>query len=132
MPALPAKRYRPKIARKACGHFAKGANLYLETVKIRMSTRFINAREAADLVRDGDTIAISGNGAGMVSAEAILTALEQRFLDTGRPRDLTPVHSLGLGDRDALGTNRFAHEGMLRKVIAAHFTCFVSLPKDSN
>jgi propionate CoA-transferase len=87
-----------------------------------VSTRFINAREAAELVRDGDTVAISGNGAGMVSAEAIFTALEQCFLETDHPRDLTLVHSLGLGDRDALGTNRFAHEGMLRKVIAAHFT----------
>ncbi len=83
---------------------------------------FVNGREAADFIRDGDTVAISGNGAGMVSAEAIFAALEQRFLETGRPRDLTLVHSLGLGDRDALGTNRFAHEGMLRKVIAAHFT----------
>jgi acyl CoA:acetate/3-ketoacid CoA transferase len=35
---------------------------------------------------------------------------------------LTLVHSLGLGDRETLGTNRFAHEGMLRKIIAAHFT----------
>ena len=83
---------------------------------------FVNAREAADLIRDGDTVAISGNGAGMVSAEALFAALEQRFLETGHPRDLTLVHSLGLGDRDMLGTNRFAHEGMLRKVIAAHFT----------
>lgn len=87
-----------------------------------MSTRFLSAGEAAELIRDGDTVAISGNGAGMVSAESIFAALEQRFLETGHPRDLTLVHSLGLGDRDALGTNRFAHEGMLRKVIAAHFT----------
>lgn len=87
-----------------------------------MSTNFLSAQQAADLIRDGDTVAISGNGAGMVSAEAIFAALEQRFLETGHPRDLTLVHSLGLGDRDALGTNRFAHERMLRKVIAAHFT----------
>jgi propionate CoA-transferase len=86
------------------------------------TTAFMNARGAADLIRDGDTVAISGNGAGMISAEAIFEALEQRFLETSHPRDLTLVHSLGLGDRDALGTNRFAHEGMLRKVIAAHFT----------
>lgn len=85
-------------------------------------TTFIDAAEAARLVNDGDTVAISGNGAGMISAEAIFAAIEQRFLDTGHPRDLTLVHSLGLGDRGAMGTNRFAHEGMLRKVIAAHFT----------
>jgi propionate CoA-transferase len=85
-------------------------------------TRFVNAGEAAALVKDGDTVAISGNGAGMISAEAVFAAIEKRFLETGHPSGLTLVHSLGLGDRGALGTNRFAHEGMLRKVIASHFT----------
>ena len=85
-------------------------------------TRFIDAAAAAALIKDGGTVAISGNGAGMVSAEAIFETIEKRFLETGHPRDLTLVHSLGLGDRDLLGTNRFAHEGMVRKVIAAHFT----------
>ena len=84
--------------------------------------QFLDARSAAAVVKDGDTVAISGNGAGMISAEAILAALERSFLETGHPRDLTLVHSLGLGDRGALGSNRFAHEGMLRKIIAAHFT----------
>lgn len=84
--------------------------------------RFLDAQAAAELINDGDTVAISGNGAGMVSAEAIFAAVEQRFLATGHPSGLTLVHSLGLGDRANLGTNRFAHEGMLRKVIAAHFT----------
>ncbi|MCW5964450.1 MAG: hypothetical protein KIT83_10465 [Bryobacterales bacterium] len=86
------------------------------------TTRFLSAAEAAALVRDSDVVAVSGNGAGMTSAEVIFKAIEERFLETGHPRDLTLVHSLGLGDRGAMGTNRFAHEGMLRKVIAAHFT----------
>ena len=86
------------------------------------STQFLNAADAAGLVRDGQTVAISGNGAGMISAESIFAALETRFLESGHPNDLTLVHSLGLGDRGALGTNRFAHEGMVRKVVAAHFT----------
>jgi len=81
-----------------------------------------SADEAALLIRDGDTVAISGNGAGMIAPEAILAAIEKRFLATGHPRDLTLVHSLGLGDRAEQGTNRFAHEGLIRKVIAAHFT----------
>jgi acyl CoA:acetate/3-ketoacid CoA transferase len=67
-------------------------------------------------------VAVCGNGAGMISAEAILAAIEKRFLETGEPRNLTLVHSLGLGDRGEFGTNRFAHEGMVRRVIAAHFT----------
>jgi propionate CoA-transferase len=86
------------------------------------ATRFVNAADAAALVNDGDTVAISGNGAGMISAETIFAALEKRFQETGHPHGLTLVHSLGLGDRGALGTNRFAHEGMIRRVIASHFT----------
>lgn len=85
-------------------------------------TKFLRAEDAALLVKSGDTVAVSGNGAGMTSAEAILAAIEARFLATGEPRDLTLVHSLGLGDRGERGTNRLAHEGMLRKVIASHFT----------
>lgn len=85
-------------------------------------TKFLSAKDAAALIKDGDTVAISGNGAGMISAEEIFEAVEARFLETGHPRDLTLVHSLGLGDRDQLGTNRFAHEGMVKRIIAAHFT----------
>ena len=85
------------------------------------ATRFVNADEAAALVGDGHVVAISGNGAGMISAEAVFAAIEKRFLETGHPRDLTLVHSLGLGDRGEMGTNRFAYEGMVRRVIAAHF-----------
>lgn len=86
------------------------------------SAKFLDAGQAAALIHDGDTVAVSGNGAGMVSAEAVLEAIEKRFLETGHPRDLTLVHSLGLGDRERMGANRFAHEGLVRRVIAAHFT----------
>ena len=86
------------------------------------TTKALSASEAAALIKSGDTIAVSGNGAGMISAEAIFEALEKRFLETGEPRNLTLVHSLGIGDRENRGTNRFAHVGMLRRVIAAHFT----------
>ena len=82
-------------------------------------TKFLSAAEAAALIKNGDAVAVSGNGAGMIAAEAILAAVEKRFLETGEPRDLTLVHSLGLGDRGDRGVSRFAHEGMTRRVIAA-------------
>jgi len=83
---------------------------------------FTTAAAAAAMIKNSDTVAVSGNGAGMISAEAIFAAIEKRFLETGEPRNLTLVHSLGLGDRGDLGTSRFAHEGMLRKIVASHFT----------
>jgi len=83
---------------------------------------FTTAEEAVAQIKNGATVAISGNGAGMITAEVILEALETRFLKTGTPNQLTLVHSLGIGDRALRGTNRLAHEGMLKRVIAAHFT----------
>ena len=66
--------------------------------------KFLSAEQAALLVNNGATVAVSGNGAGMTSAEAIFAAIEKRFLETGEPRGLTLVHSLGLGDRGAPGS----------------------------
>ena len=57
----------------------------------------------------------------MVEASLLHEAVEFRFLKTGRPRGLTVVHSLGIGDRKKRGLNRFAHKGLVRKVIGGHW-----------
>ncbi|OLB77704.1 MAG: acyl CoA:acetate/3-ketoacid CoA transferase [Actinobacteria bacterium 13_2_20CM_2_71_6] len=80
---------------------------------------------AADAVRriaDGATVAVTGSGGGVLEPDALLSALERRFLDHGQPRGLTFLHAFGLGDRDRRGTNTFAHEGMTRRVIGGHWT----------
>ncbi len=83
--------------------------------------QFLDADEAARLIRDGDTVALIGGGGGLMEAAALFAAVERRFLATGEPRDLSLVHSLGIGDRDARGVNRFAHEGLVRKVTGGHW-----------
>lgn len=84
--------------------------------------KITTAETIAAQIKDNATIAISGNGGGMVEADHILEAIEKRFLETGHPRNLTLVHSLGIGDRGSKGSNRFAHADMLKRVIAGHFT----------
>lgn len=86
------------------------------------TSKFCTASDAAALIKDGATVAVAGNGAGMGAAEEILAAIERRFLETGHPCGLTLVHSVGIGDRDQRGINRLAHEGLVAKVIAGHFT----------
>jgi hypothetical protein len=52
----------------------------------------------------------------------LFAALEFSFLSTGHPRDLTIVHALGIGDGRESGLSRFAHQGMVRRVIGGHWS----------
>ena len=72
--------------------------------------KIVTAEEAVDLIRDGDTVATEGFiGAGF--AEEIAIQLEERFLKTGSPKDLTLVYPAGQGDGGTKGLNHLAHEG---------------------
>lgn len=79
----------------------------------------ITADEAAGLIRDGDAILISGSGGGHSVPEALLAAVERRFLAEGRPTGLTSVSVVGVGDRAALGASHLAHEGLLRRAVTS-------------
>jgi propionate CoA-transferase len=79
----------------------------------------ITADEAAALVEDGDAILISGSGGGHAVPETLLAAVERRFLAEGRPRGLTSVSVVGVGDRAALGASHLAHEGLLKRAITS-------------
>ena len=82
--------------------------------------RVITAKEAAALVQSEWTVASAGFvGAG--HAEAVTAALEERFLATGQPRDLTLVYSAGQGDRGRRGVNHFGNAGMTRVVCGGHW-----------
>jgi acyl CoA:acetate/3-ketoacid CoA transferase len=85
------------------------------------SGNFVSAQAAADLVRDGDTVGLIGGGGGLVEASLLHESVEARFLQTGQPRSLTVIHALGIGDRDKRGMNRFAHEGLVKRVIGGHW-----------
>lgn len=80
-----------------------------------------SAAEVAALVPSGARILVDGSGGGVNEPDLILRALEQRFLDEGQPRDLTLVHPSGMGDHRGSGMDRFAHEGMVRRVIGGHW-----------
>lgn len=83
--------------------------------------KFMSAAQAVAMIDDGATVALVGGGGGLVEATCLFSALEKRFLDTGHPRDLTVIHSLGIGDRKTRGMNCFAHEGMVKRVIGGHW-----------
>lgn len=81
----------------------------------------LRPEEIASRIPDGATVALAASGI-FLEADAILEAVERRFLETGHPRDLTVVHALGIGDGADSGLNRLAYEGLVRKVVGGHWS----------
>ncbi|SFD26767.1 acyl CoA:acetate/3-ketoacid CoA transferase [Pragia fontium] len=84
-----------------------------------MKNKVITAQQAAALVNDGSTVCTIGMTL-IGAAESILKALEQRFLATGSPANLTYIHSAGQSNRER-GNQHFAHPGMVKRIIGSHW-----------
>jgi len=80
---------------------------------------FISAREAAEWIENGSTLCTIGMT--LISAsESILKAIEEKFIETGSPYDLTYFHTCGQSDRIG-GKQHLAHEKLIKRVIGGHW-----------
>ena len=84
-------------------------------------TKLMSADAAAALVPDGATVLVDGSGGGVNEPGLVLAALESRFVRERHPSALTVVHPSGVGDGQGAGIDRFAHPGMVAKVIGGHW-----------
>ncbi|MBN1566472.1 MAG: acyl CoA:acetate/3-ketoacid CoA transferase [Acidobacteria bacterium] len=82
-------------------------------------SKFITAQQAAMLIKDGVTIGASTQGLSGW-AEEVAIAIEERFLESGHPRDITLVHSCTCGDYKKRGTTHLGHEGLTKRLICGH------------
>ena len=83
--------------------------------------KIVTAEAAVALIRDGDSVSCSGF-VGSGTPEALIAALERRFVDTGGPLGLTLVFAAAPGDGKERGINRLAREGLVKRAIGGHWS----------
>jgi acyl CoA:acetate/3-ketoacid CoA transferase alpha subunit len=85
-----------------------------------MRNKIVTATEAVAVVQTGDALCTSGF-VRIGVPDALLVALEKRFLETGEPRDLTLLFAAGQGDGKDRGLNALGHDGLLKRVVGGHW-----------
>lgn len=83
--------------------------------------KVISAAEAARLIQDNQTVAILGSGGGICEPSLILKKIGERYQAEGAPKNLTIYHANGIGDKDSIGTDSLAYEGLVGCDIAGHW-----------
>jgi propionate CoA-transferase len=93
-----------------------------------MHNKVVAADDAVSIIRDGDTVCISGF-VGVGTPDELIIALERRFLETGHPRNLTLLFAAAPGDGKDRGLNRLAHEGLVKRGIGGHWALVPKLAR---
>ena len=83
-------------------------------------TKLISVHEAVGLVKDGSTLLIGGSGAGHALPQRFIDELATVFEAEGRPRDLTTVRIVGIGDFAERGFSQLGLPGLQRRTIGSN------------
>ena len=85
-----------------------------------MNSKIMSANDAIALVKSNDVLSIAGF-VGVGVPDELLIALEERFLSTSNPINLTLMFTAGPGDGKQRGLNRIAHAGLIKRTIGGHY-----------
>jgi len=81
----------------------------------------LTARDAADLINDGDVITVSSSS-GLGCPDAVLAGIGARFAETQQPQGLTTLHPIAAGDMSGIkGIDHLARPGLLARVVAGSY-----------
>ena len=83
---------------------------------------FITAKHAAELIEDRWTVGIDAF-ISFCLADDILGEIENRYVQTGHPKDLSVLNVAGIGgDGKDRGINHFAHKGLMRCFLCSNLS----------
>lgn len=82
--------------------------------------KIISYKEAAKLIKDGDTVATTTFGLGGL-AEQLLVGIKERYDEEQHPKGITFVHSCGIGNNTpGRGLDHLVAEGLVDHLISGH------------
>jgi len=82
--------------------------------------KLVSSEEAVSMIQDGWVLGVEGF-VGSGTADELCLMLAKRFAETGKPDNITAIHSSGPGDADMRGLNRLALKGIFKRVISGHY-----------
>ena len=82
--------------------------------------KLVTPEDAARLVADEATVAIGGSGAGHAVPQRFIDALETVYRSEGRPRNITTVAVVGIGDFADRGLSQLAVPGLMKRAIGSN------------
>ncbi|MCR4601346.1 MAG: acylcoa--acetate/3-ketoacidcoatransferase [Clostridia bacterium] len=80
---------------------------------------FITRQEAAELFKDGNTVASTCFTLGGWP-EDVARAVVERFQETGHPKNMRHIHAAGLGNWEGRGEDIWAVPGLVDRLITSH------------
>ena len=83
--------------------------------------KLYTAQQAVDLIKSNSTVNITASGGGYMDADVIYRTIEKKFLETGQPNGITLMHVTGVGSGNETGIGRFAHKGLVKRVVGGHW-----------
>lgn len=88
----------------------------------KIMNKIITASQAAELIKDNDTVALNGFAFGFGFPEAIAKAIGNHYEETKHPVDLTLLFASGCGDngKSDFALDHFAQKGMVKRIVAGH------------
>lgn len=79
--------------------------------------KIVTFDKAVSYIHDGDTVVIGGSGGGHAIPEALIVALEQRYLKENNPKNITLLHPVGVGDNVSQGVGHLAKPGLVKRIV---------------
>lgn len=79
--------------------------------------KVVTLEKAVSYLHDNDLVLIGGSGGGHAVPEALIVALEERYLKSSSPRNITLLHPVGIGDNISQGVGHLAHPGLVKRIV---------------